>query len=64
MTTPAARPRLSVVVVAFRVGSDEGAGAILRTGVGVVVGLVVFLVTVVALRTEEVSALRSRLKRT
>ncbi|HEX4906498.1 MAG TPA: murein biosynthesis integral membrane protein MurJ [Acidimicrobiales bacterium] len=54
---------LAVLLVAFRVGSDEGAGAIVRTGVGVVVGLLVFAVTVVALRTEEVSALRSRLKR-
>ena len=54
---------LAVLVVANRVGSDEGAGAIVRTGVGVVVGLLVFAVTVVALRTEEVSALRSRLKR-
>ena len=54
---------LSVVLVAYRVGGAEGGGAILRTGVGVVVGLLVFAVTVVALRTEEVSALRSRLKR-
>jgi putative peptidoglycan lipid II flippase len=54
---------LAVVLVANRVGSDEGTGAIVRTGVGVVVGLVAFAVTVVALRTEEVSALRSRLKR-
>jgi putative peptidoglycan lipid II flippase len=54
---------LAVVLVAFRVGGDDGGGAIVRTGVGVVVGLVVFVVTVVALRTEEVDALRSRLKR-
>jgi hypothetical protein len=45
------------------VGSDEGVGAIVRTVVGVVVGVAVFVVTVVALRTEEVDALRSRLKR-
>jgi putative peptidoglycan lipid II flippase len=54
---------VAVVLVAYRVGSDEGVGAIVRTGAGVVVGLVVFLVTVVALRTEEVDALRSRLRR-
>ena len=54
---------LAVLLVAYRVGSNEGGGAIVRTGVGVVVGLLVFAVTVVALRTEEVSALRSRLKR-
>ena len=53
----------AVVLVAFRVGSDDGFGAVVRTGAGVVVGLVVFLVTVVALRTEEVAALRSRLRR-
>ena len=53
----------AVLLVAYRVGSNEGGGAIVRTGVGVVVGLLVFAVTVVALRTEEVSALRSRLKR-
>jgi putative peptidoglycan lipid II flippase len=53
----------AVVLVAFRVGSDEGVGALVRTGAGVAVGLVVFLVTVVALRTEEVTALRSRLRR-
>jgi putative peptidoglycan lipid II flippase len=54
---------LAVVLVASRVGSDDGGGAIVRTGVGVVVGLVVFVVTVVALRTEEVDALRTRLRR-
>jgi hypothetical protein len=53
----------AVLVVASRVGSDEGGGAILRSATGVAVGLVVFLVTVVALRTEEVSALRTRFKR-
>jgi putative peptidoglycan lipid II flippase len=54
---------VAVVLVAFRVGSDEGFGAIARTSAGVAVGLVVFVVTVVALRAEEVSALRTRLKR-
>ena len=54
---------LAVVLVANRVGSNEGGGAIVRTGVGVAVGLVVFAVTAVALRTEELAALRSRLKR-
>jgi putative peptidoglycan lipid II flippase len=53
-----------VAVVAARVGSNSGGGALVRTAVGVVVGLVVFGVTVVALRTEEVDALRTRLRRT
>jgi hypothetical protein len=53
-----------VALVAARVGSNAGGGALVRTAVGVVVGLVVFGVTVVALRTEEVDALRSRLRRT
>jgi putative peptidoglycan lipid II flippase len=53
----------AVVLVAYRIGSDEGAGAIVRTGVGVAIGLVVFLVTAVALRIEELDALRSRLRR-
>lgn len=55
---------VAVVVVANRVGANQGGGAIVRTGAGVAVGLVVFLVTVVALRTEEVEALRSRLRQT
>ena len=53
----------AVAVVAARVGSDEGGGALVRTGAGVLVGLFVFAVTVVALRTEEVDALRARLRR-
>lgn len=53
----------AVLLVADRVGSNEGSGAIVRTGVGVAVGFAVFAVTVAALRTEEVSALRGRLKR-
>ena len=53
----------AVALAAQAVGSDEGGGAIVRTAVGVAVGVVVFVVTVVALRTEEVDALRSRLRR-
>jgi len=53
----------AVVLVAHRVGSDQGGGALVRTVAGVGVGLVVFGVTVVALRTEEVDALRTRLRR-
>jgi putative peptidoglycan lipid II flippase len=53
----------AVLLVTPLVGSDEGIGAIVRTVVGVIVGVAVFVVTVVALRTEEVDALRSRLKR-
>jgi hypothetical protein len=46
------------------VGADHGGGAVVRTVAGVGIGMAVFLVTVVALRTEEVEALRSRLRRT
>jgi putative peptidoglycan lipid II flippase len=53
----------AVALVAARVGADSGGGAIVRTGVGVVVGLAVFVVTAVALRIEELDALRSRLRR-
>lgn len=54
---------VAVAVVARNVGADSGGGAIVRTAVGVVIGLVVFGVTIVALRTEEVDALRTRLRR-
>jgi putative peptidoglycan lipid II flippase len=53
----------AVAVVASQVGSNEGTGAMVRTGAGVVVGVVVFAVGAVALRVEEVDALRSRLRR-
>jgi putative peptidoglycan lipid II flippase len=54
----------AVWLVAYRVGSnDETVGAILRTGVGVVVGATAFLAAVLLLRAEEVSALRARLGR-
>lgn len=53
----------AVVLIASQVGSDEGTGAIIRTGVGVVVGVLAFVVTAVALRIEEIDAIRSRLKR-
>ncbi|HVM55003.1 MAG TPA: murein biosynthesis integral membrane protein MurJ [Acidimicrobiales bacterium] len=53
----------AVVLVASQVGSGEGAGAVLRTAVGVVVGVAAFTVTVVALRTDELDALRRRLTR-
>jgi len=53
----------AVLVVASQVGGDDGGGAIVRTGAGVAVGLVVFVVTAVALRTEELDALRTRLGR-
>ena len=54
----------AVWLVAYRVGSnDDSTGAILRTGVGVVVGAVVFVGMVLAVRAEEVSALRARLTR-
>jgi len=55
---------VAVALVAARVGSNSGGGALVRTAAGIIVGLVVFGVTVVALRTEEVDALRSRLRRT
>jgi len=54
---------VAVALVASRVGADDGGGALVRAAAGVMVGLVVFLVTAVALRTEELSALRSRFKR-
>jgi putative peptidoglycan lipid II flippase len=53
----------AVILVASRVGSDDGGGAVVRSAAGVAVGLVVFVVTVVALRTEEVAALRTRFQR-
>jgi putative peptidoglycan lipid II flippase len=55
---------LAVVLTANQVGGDEGGGAVVRTVAGVLVGFAVFAVTVVALRTEELDALRSRLRRT
>jgi putative peptidoglycan lipid II flippase len=54
----------AVFLAAHAVGSDDGTGAIVRTAVGVVVGVLVFGVTAVALRTDEVAALRGRLRRT
>ena len=54
---------LAVWAVAYQVGSDEGFGAIVRTGVGVLVGAVVFLGMILLLRAEEVGALRARLGR-
>ena len=53
----------TVWVVAYRIGSDEGFGAILRTGVGVAVGALVFVGMLLVLRVEEVGALRARLVR-
>ncbi|MEA3019000.1 MAG: putative peptidoglycan lipid flippase [Actinomycetota bacterium] len=53
----------AVVVVTSRVGSDQSGGALVRTVVGVAVGFLVFGVTAVALRTEELDALRGRLRR-
>ena len=53
----------ALVAVASAIGSNEGGGAIVRTAAGVVVGVVVFGVTAVALRTDELAALRSRLAR-
>lgn len=55
---------VAVVVTAGAVGGAEGGAALARMGAGVAVGFVVFAVTAVALRTEELDALRSRLRRT
>ncbi len=51
----------AVGVVAAFVGSDTGSGAVTRTVVGVVVGAVVYLGVLVALRTPDLDALRRRL---
>lgn len=53
----------AVMVVTRLVGDDEGAGAIVRTAVGVAVGGLSFAVAVVVLRVEEVTALRQRVLR-
>lgn len=54
---------IAVLLVASQIGSNDGVGALLRTSVGVVVGFAAFAVTAVALRIEELDALRSRLTR-
>lgn len=54
---------VAVVLVARTVGSEDGTGAILRTVAGVAVGVVVFGVTAVALRIDELATLRTRLRR-
>jgi putative peptidoglycan lipid II flippase len=53
----------AVFAVAHTIGSNEGGGAVVRTGAGVAAGVVVFVVTAVALRIEELGALRTRLRR-
>jgi putative peptidoglycan lipid II flippase len=55
---------VALVIVVNAVGSEEGFGAVVRTGVGVLVGVVVFGVTAVALRIDELATLRTRLRRT
>jgi hypothetical protein len=52
-----------VWVVVHAVGEPTGSGAIVRLLAGVVAGIVVFGVAVLALRVEEVEALRRRLRR-
>jgi putative peptidoglycan lipid II flippase len=54
---------VAVMAVSRFVGDDDGAGAIVRTVVGVLVGGATFAVAVVALRVEEVTALRQRVLR-
>ena len=53
----------TVMVVTRGVGDDDGAGAIVRTAVGIAVGGLTFAVAVVVVRVEEVGALRQRLLR-
>ncbi|MEY4175174.1 MAG: hypothetical protein RI900_2339 [Actinomycetota bacterium] len=54
---------LAVWGVARNVGSNAGAGAVLRVVAGTVTGAVVYLAALVALRTPEVAQLRRRLLR-
>jgi len=54
---------IAVALVSSSVGGDDKGGALVQAAAGVVVGLAVFLVTAVALRTDELAALRTRFKR-
>lgn len=54
---------LAVWAVARNIGSNAGAGAVLRVVAGTVIGAVVYLAALVALRTPEVAQLRRRLLR-
>ena len=54
---------VAVLAVSRAVGSDDGVGAMVRTAAGVAVGVVVFGVTAVALRIDELATLRTRLRR-
>jgi len=50
-------------LVARRVGSNEGAGAVARAAVAGIVGLVVYVVVLVVLRVREIDQLRARFAR-
>ena len=54
---------IAAYIASRAVGSPTGSGAVVRLIVGVVVGVVVYGVCLLALRVEEVDALRSRLRR-
>ena len=54
---------LAVLAVAGRVGGDAGAGALVRTTVGLLVGGAAYVAAVLLLRVDEVVLLRDRLRR-
>ena len=54
---------LAVLAIAGRVGSDAGAGALVRTAVGLTVGGAAYVVAVLLLRVDEVVLLKDRLLR-
>jgi len=54
---------LAVLAIAGRVGGDAGAGALVRTAVGLTVGGAAYVVAVVLLRVDEVVLLKDRLLR-
>jgi hypothetical protein len=63
MLAAAATMALAVWLVARNVGTNAGAGAVIRVAAGTVTGVVVYLAALVALRTPEVAQLRRRLLR-
>ena len=54
---------LAVLAIAGRVGGDAGAGALVRTAVGLSVGGFAYVVAIVLLRVDEVALLKDRLLR-
>jgi hypothetical protein len=63
VTAACAALGLAVLGIAGRVGGEAGAGALVRTTVGLLVGGLAYLVAVVLLRVDEVVLLRDRLLR-